>query len=133
MEVLTILAADYANIAEGGKVNVMGIFRAIKALQFPARHASMHLVVKLGAELGEYGQTRQLTVLLVDQDGIELMRLNGNFQVPSPTTGSLPPEVNAIFELRDIKFLRPGRHEFIVLVDKDRKAHLPIDVVDVSK
>ena len=37
MELLTILAADYANIAEGGKLNVMGIFRNIYAATFPAR------------------------------------------------------------------------------------------------
>jgi len=29
MQLLTILAADYANIAEGGKLNVMGIFTII--------------------------------------------------------------------------------------------------------
>jgi hypothetical protein len=47
MELLTILAADYANIAQGGKLNVMGIFRNINALKFPAKHSSMTLVVKL--------------------------------------------------------------------------------------
>jgi len=55
MKLTLFLAADYANITREGKLNVMGIFNDIYARTFPARHSSMHLVAKLGAELGEYG------------------------------------------------------------------------------
>ena len=77
MKLLLILAADYANITNDGKLNVMGIFREINASHFPARHPSMHIVVILGAELGEYGQTRILTIKLRDPDGNEIMSLSG--------------------------------------------------------
>jgi len=69
MRPLLFLTADYANVTSDGKLNVMGIFKEINAYNFPARHASMHLVAKLAAELGEFEQTRNITVILMDADG----------------------------------------------------------------
>ena len=61
MKLLLLMAADYANITGDGKLNVIGIFNDINAFNFPARHPSMHLVARLGAEPEEYGQTRSFT------------------------------------------------------------------------
>jgi len=125
MKLLLLLAADYANITGDGKLNVMGIFRDINANKFPARHASMHLVVKLGAELGEYGDTRALTVKLRDPDGVEIWSLTGTVAIPKSEGGRVP-EVNAILEIKDIVFPKPGPYQFVVLIDKDYKGDLPI-------
>ncbi len=125
MKLLLLLAADYANVTSDGKLNVMGVFREINALNFPARHPSMHLVVKLGAELGEYGETRNLIVKLLDVDGNEIMSLSGPTNIPKGE-GGRRPEVNAILELKDIVFPKPGPYQFIVLVDKDFKGDLTI-------
>jgi len=125
MKLLLLLAADYANVTGDGKLNVMGIFREINAVNFPARHPSMHLVVKLGAELGEYGETRSLTVKLLDADGKEIMGLSGPVNIPR-SEGGRRPEVNAILELKDIMFPQPGPYQFVVLVDKDHKGELTI-------
>jgi hypothetical protein len=127
MELLTILAADYANIAEGGKLNVMGIFRNIYAAKFPAKHASMHLVIKLGAELGETGGNRRLTVLLEDEDGKEILKLSNNVTAPTSPAGQ-SPEINAIFQFQGIVFQKPGMYQFVVIVDDDYKGYLPIGV-----
>lgn len=128
MQVALLLAADYANVAQGGKLNVMGIFDNIRAQTFPARHASMHLVVKLAADPGEGGQTRTITILLVDEDGGEMMRMSNDLQVP-PQTGGRRPEMNFIMELRDLMFPRPGTYEFAVQVDRDTKATHAIHVL----
>lgn len=127
MNLLLLLAADYANITGDGKLNVMGIFRDINAYSFPARHSSMHLVVKLGAELGEYGDTRTLTVKLRDPDGTEIMSLAGPAVIPNSEGGRIP-EVNAILELKDVVFPKPGPYQFVVLIDKDYKGDLPVYV-----
>ena len=131
MRLILLLAADYANVTGDGKLNVMGVFNEVKAANFPARHPSMHLVVKLGAELGEYGQTRQLTVHLHDPDGNGIMTVSGEIQIPSPQGGPRP-EVNAILGLRDIVFPKPGPYQFVVLVDKDHKGDLGINVTKVE-
>jgi hypothetical protein len=125
MKLLLLLAADYANVTGDGKLNVMGIFNEINATHFPARRPSMHLVVKLGAELGEFGETRSLTIRLVDIDGNQIMSLSGSADIPK-SVGGRKPEVNAILELKDIVFPKPGPYQFIVLVDKDYKGDLTV-------
>lgn len=127
MRPLLFLVADYANITREGKLNVMGIFNDIYAHNFPARHSSMHLVAKLGAELGEYGQTRDFTVKLLDEDGNQIMDVSGQFQVPKGERGR-KPEVNIILELKDVVFPKPGAYQFVILVDKDHKGELSLYV-----
>ncbi len=132
MELLTILAADYANIAQGGKINVMGIFRNIYATRFPAAHPSMALIVKLGADLGEYGDERTLTIKLLTADGRELMRIESPIKIPEGKGGQRP-EVNAIFEINGMVFPEPGRYQFSVQVDRDVKGSLALDVVKLEE
>lgn len=133
MELLTILAADYANITQNGKLNVMGIFRNIYAVKFPARHLSMTLVVKLGAGLGEFDDERRLTIKLLDADAKnELMRYETPIKIPKPSGGQRP-EVNAIIQINEIVFPQPGRYQFSVFVDKDEKGSLPIDVIQIEQ
>ena len=131
MKLELFLAADYANITGDGKLNVMGIFRVVKATNFPARHPSMHLVIKMVAELGEYGVSRNLFVKLLSPDGNELMELSGKIDVPVGS-GGLTPEVNVILELKDLIFPEPGPYQFVVMVDKDYKGDLPIMVNQIE-
>jgi hypothetical protein len=125
MKTIIFLVADYANVTREGKLNVMGIFNDIHSISFPARHASMHLVAKLGAELGEWGQSRDFTVKLLDADGNQIMDVTGQFQVPKGERGRTP-EVNIILELKDVVFPTPGAYQFVFLVDKDQKADLSL-------
>lgn len=127
MRLTLFLAADYANITREGKLNVMGIFDDIYAQSFPARHTAMHLVIKLGAELGEYGQERNFTVKLLDADGNPIFDLSGQFQVP-PGGHGRKPEVNLILELKDLIFPKEGMYVFVLLVDKDQKGELSLHV-----
>lgn len=128
MELVTFLAADYANIAQGGKLNVMGIFRNIYAPVFPAMHPTMFLVIILGAELGEFGEDRTMTIKLMDADGKEMLKLTNPLKVPN-MKGGLRPEINAILALNGIVFPSPGRYQFSLQVDKDVKGSLSLDVI----
>jgi hypothetical protein len=131
MEVLVLLAADYANLERSGKLNVMGIFNDINTATFPMRHPLMHLILKLGVELGEFNQARTVTVKLLDEDGSELLSIPQQVGIPK-TSGGRRPELNFIMELRDIVFQKPGRYDFVVLVDNDHKKELPIYVNQIK-
>ena len=120
MKLNQFLAADYANISREGKLNVMGIFNDIYSPSFPARHSSMHLVITLGAELGEPGQTRDFCVKLLDEDANQIFDLSGQIQIPKIERGRMP-EMNLILELKDIVFPKPGTYQFVFLVEKDHK------------
>lgn len=128
MELLTILVADYANITQNGKLNVMGIFGNIFATNFPAKHLSMTLVVKLGANYGEYDDQRNLAINLRDPDGNEVWRFESPVKIPPPAEGRRP-EVNAIIQINELVFPHPGRYQFNVYVDKDFKGDLPVEVI----
>jgi hypothetical protein len=131
MELLTILAADYANVASGDKLNVMGIFSTIHATTFPARQQSMYIVIKLGADLGEYGQNRNLTVKFMDADGKLLHQVSLPFSIPT-ARGGVRPDINFVLGFNDIVFPQPGRYQFSVLVDKDVKGSLSLLVDQIE-
>lgn len=127
MKVLMFIAADCSNISKEGKLNIMGIFHEINAFSFPARHPSMHLVLSLGAELGEYGSKRELVIKMQSANGNELLNLQGPIEIPQAKEGKRP-EVNAIFELNEVTFPEPGPYQFIVMIDKDYKGDMSIHV-----
>jgi len=127
MKPILFLMADYANVTRDGKLNVMGIFNDINAFNFPARHASMHLVAKLGPELSEYGQKRTFTVILMDADANHILEVSGELEVPT-AQGGRKPEVNIIIDLKDIILPKPGRYAFALLIDKDQKDELTLYV-----
>ena len=133
MELATILLADYANIEQHGKLNVMGIFGNIYCEKFPARHLSMTLIVRLRAELGEFGDDRQVNVKLLDEDGKEIIPTISVFvKIPEPSKG-IRPEINLILQLNEIIFPKEGRYEIRVFIDKDSKGYLPIDVIQFKQ
>jgi len=127
MNVPVLLAADYANVEQSGKLNVMGVFTEIYASSFPARHPEMHLVAKLIASPAEFGTTRRLTIKLLNEDATEeVVNWSRDIQVPIGTGGKV--EINQILKLQDVVFPTPGVYSFSVLIDNDEKASLPIAV-----
>ena len=131
MKPLLFLVADYANITGEGKLNVMGIFNSINSFTFPARHSSMHVIAKLSSELSEYGQKRSFTILLMDADANHVVEVSGEFDIPKGQDGK-KPEVNVMFELKDVVFTKPGRYVFVLLVDKDQKDEITLHVNQIE-
>lgn len=128
MRLLNMLIADYANIAEGGKINVMGIFSKIFAHEFPTRQPEMHLIVKLDASPAEYDTDRKLTIKLLDETGKqEIVNWSRDIHVPMGS-GAERAEISQILRLRDVVFPKPGAYQFSVIIDKDEKGTLPITV-----
>lgn len=132
MDLLLFLAADYATVDASGKLNILGAFNTINAAQFPTKHQWMHLVVKLRPAYGEYGDTRQLRIVLVDEDGTELFQIAGDFELPK-VKGGERPEYNAVIGLRDLVFPHPGKYEFRLYIDKEQKGELPIQLVQLEQ
>ena len=127
MELKLFLVADCANVTREGKLNVMGIFDRIYATNFPARHSSLHLIIKLVAELGEPGQTRDFTIKLLDPNGNQGFDLSGQIQIPLSEQDRMP-EVNLVLELKDLIFPQPGPYDIVLLIDKDHKGRLTLTV-----
>lgn len=129
METRLLLLADYASLeAHTGKLNIIGAFNKIYAQRFPTAHQMMYLVVRIGAELGEFNTERQLEVMLFDEDGQESWRTpNLPFTIPMPAGGRIG-EFNAVLALQLMMFEHAGRYEFRVYVDHDLKGVIPLDL-----
>ena len=132
MELVTLLTADYANITQEGKINVMGIFDRISASAFPARHPEMVLVMKLVASPAEYNTQRKLNVKLMNADAsATVIDWSRDMTVPQSETGERV-EIQQFLTLRDLIFPAPGVYAFYVTVDNDDKgqARITLDQKD---
>lgn len=133
MEILTFLAADHANLAVGGKVNVMGIFDRFISREFPVRHPMFHIVLKVELSLGEKIQDRNMKILLYDEDrskNLVLMDKNITFNQTIP--GDLPAHT-AIVGIQDMIFPVPGTYECVVYIDEEELPKvLPLRVIKIE-
>jgi hypothetical protein len=128
LEARLLLIADFANVDSLGKLNIIGAFNHIYAPQFPVQHPAMYLVVRIGAELGEFNQEKNLTFILFDEDGNEKWRTPElKFAVPSPLGGKTG-EFNAVVGIQQMMFEHPGRYEFRVYINGDQKGIIPLDI-----
>jgi hypothetical protein len=127
MEKLILLVADYANVDQGGKLNVLGAFGRIYAQQFPAIHASLHLIVKLGADFEDFGKEKGLSVYFRDADGKVIKALPTiNFTLNSKNM--TVPEVNFIIQVQNLVLPSAGLYDFEIVVDDIEIGVLPIAV-----
>ena len=131
MDLLTLMVADYANVAVGQKLNVMGVFNQIGAQTFPAQHPEMWVVAKLSASPAEANTTRTITVKLLNEDATEeLVNFSREIEVPEGPSGRRV-EINHILSIRNVVFREPGTYQFSLLVDSDEKGSLPLYILQL--
>lgn len=131
MQTALFLAADYANHEASGKLNVLGIFNQINIQEFPGKLRRLYLVIRLVATLGEYETKHDLKIAFYDQDGNEMAGQQGEITIPKPSGG---PQFagDLIIEVGDLPLPAPGRYEFKLIVNREVKDSLPIDVIHAN-
>ncbi len=128
MEITQALLADYANIAEGGKLNVLGIFSNIYATNFPANHPQMRLIFMWEAHHVECGKTKQIEIELCDADGKKIFSIGGEFKIPEGKSGK-SIYGNQIVELNNVRFEKAGEYVFNIIINGEHKTEAPFEVV----
>jgi hypothetical protein len=127
MDVALALLADYANVSQEGKLNVMGVFDRIWSKSFPVVHTEMCLVFRLEAGPAERGTDKVVEVKLLDADGKVLQHLKGQFTVPAETAGPII-HIPQILRFMAVRFEKPGDYAFHILVGGDEKRRVPFFV-----
>lgn len=126
MEVKLGLLAEYANVAQDGKLNVMGIFDRVMATQFPVTHPSMYLVLLFSAGAAEWKMKKELQIRLMDQDGAALLNINGQIEVPEGRGTHVDwPQIVA---LQMMQFKAAGSYEFHVLINQETRRIIPLNL-----
>jgi hypothetical protein len=117
---------DAANVSREGKLNILGIFGALRGLKFPHVHPAMTLVVALEATWTERGE-HAVDIRLVDVDGRELLKLDGRVNVQGERAGR-PILTQAVLQLHNIAFPHPGTYTVDILVDRRHERSVPLEV-----
>ena len=128
MQIRIAALADYTNLTDNGKLNIMGIFSTIYATAVPAVHQQMQFVLQLAFEPNETGE-RTIRIVLQDADGRQILSVEGSLNIPHPEN----PErviINQVVGLHNVLFPRYGSYEFVIEVDGEAvPAQIPLDIV----
>ena len=81
MDVQVAVLADYANVAAGEKLNVMGIFDTIASTTFPFVHPFMVLALRIRLDYEDGEASHDLAIALRDEDGRDYFRASAKANV----------------------------------------------------
>jgi hypothetical protein len=127
MQVKLAVVADYANVSAEGKLNILGIFDRINVSDLPAAHPQMHLILRLEAHPAERDRPHKVEIRLHDPDGQTIFELAGEI-VPRGDSGQVIVS-NQILTINNMAIGKVGEYTFVVFVDNDLKAEVPLAVV----
>ncbi|MBX6362539.1 MAG: hypothetical protein IRZ00_01615 [Gemmatimonadetes bacterium] len=126
MRVKLAVVADHANASAEGKLNILGIFDRIMVPSLPAVHPLLYLVVQVEAHPAERGRSHPVELRLHDPDGEAVFDLRGEV-VPQGAPGE-PIIANQIIGINNLLLSKAGEYTFVVFVDNDLKAEIPLKV-----
>ena len=118
--------ADYANVTAEGKLNILGIFDRISVLKIPVVHPQMHLILRLEMHPAERGRVHNLEIRLHDPDGATVFEVKGDLRPAGNATRAAA--TNQILILNNLELATEGGYNFVVFVNNDLKAEVPLVV-----
>jgi len=127
MKLQLFLLADFINMADG-KLNIIGEFDTIWSDNFPVRHHLMCIVAKISFDSDDFGRNKTIKLLLIDEEGIELMKSEREYYVPQPNSDS-PHMYTHVFNFVGAVFKHSAQHQFNLYVDEDLLGSIPLNVV----
>ena len=130
MHVTLAVLADYANVTAEGKLNILGIFDRINLVQVPSVHPQMHLVLRLEAHPAERDRAQRIEIRLHDPERSTIFDVNG--EIVPHGEGGQPISTNQILTLNNLQLEKIGAYNFVVFINGDLKAELPLHVEFVS-
>jgi hypothetical protein len=128
MDVNLAVLADYANVSQDSKLNIMGIFQEVNPPVLPFALPQMYLVVSFVAGPAEFGSVKNIRIVLLDNDGNEMLALEAQAQVPRPPRPGRRAFINQVIGLNGITFQRPGDYAFSILVGGETKETVGLHV-----
>lgn len=105
--------ADEANVSQEGKLNLMGIFDRIAAVEFPVSHPKLVFAFRVEAEFADSGRLFPIRVTMEDEDGDVLFEAAGELMAPPVAPGEYST-ANQLFALVGVQFPRAGMYRFVV-------------------
>ncbi|HEV2685196.1 MAG TPA: hypothetical protein VGW79_01025 [Actinomycetota bacterium] len=125
--------ADAAEAEPGKKFYVLGGgVDSIGAQAFPVVHPHLALLIRVLIHPTESERAHTLEIRLIDDDGHELARMEGNFQAAGGPPGREMP-MNISLALSNIRFERHGDYSIELLLDNQHVKSLPLRIYQVEQ
>ena len=123
MKVVLAALADGANVSDMGKMNVLGVFNSIFAVETPTVVPLCYLAVVLRPKEDEKGASWPFQVVLRDPDARPVFSLpqGAAFEVPQ-SPGGARIDVNLVIALGGLQFPRFGDYELEFAAGEARHA-----------
>jgi hypothetical protein len=122
---------DFASAEPTGKMNVVGIFDAIYAMEAPAAHGLCSIAIKIRFGKAEEG-LKKLRISFVDSDGnpvLPSMEMQIHVLVQAPAQSATVQVVSLIPQIRFSKF---GEYSIDLAIDGRQEASIPLFVHQIS-
>lgn len=115
---------DLAFLSQGGKANVIGIFKVIYSNQFPAIHPKFSVITSLTLD-NLIGKHQQNLKIVEEEDGKKIGPIiDFNFEV-----NNKKQEVNLISDIVNIAFEKPGKYSLKIILDNKEIYTIPFEVI----
>jgi hypothetical protein len=126
MDVQVAVLCDAANDS-GGKLNILGAFDTIHAVELPATHLSCTVALRLAFTNAEEGQ-HKLALHFVNDDGHPIMTsIEQNVNIALPDDAHFIT-CNFIVNIQQLKFDAPGLYAIDLSLDGKLKGSIPLNV-----
>jgi hypothetical protein len=134
LDVTLAVVADYANVSNDGKLNIMGIFQEVTPAAFPAVVPQMYLVISWEAAPPEFGTQRDVRITFMGPDPDEqYVSLDTQVVVPRPVRAGERAIFNQILDIKGLPILKSGPHALYILLRDDPKAEVRLFVREPTK
>jgi hypothetical protein len=133
MDVTLAILADYANVSQDGKLNIMGIFQEVNPPELPFNVPQMYLIVSFSAGPAEFDSVKNVRIALLDSDGKEMLALEGQPQVPRPPRPGRRALFNQVIGMHGVRFEHSGDYEFSILIGGETRETVPLHVNEPTK
>lgn len=132
MELRFALLADHISTGERGKVSIIGEFDRLYSPQVPFNYGPFFVIARFEASVTE-GSDHTLNIVLVDQDGAEVIPKSPDLKVEfNPTGRGRPLRSNVIMNFTAVQIPAYNDYEFHFLIDGRLIGTAPLVVLPVD-
>jgi len=129
MDVPFAVLADAANVSHDGKLNLLGVFVALRSAQSPITYPKMFVVFHARADMGDKGVQHEIKIYLRDPESKVIFEVSPIFFTFPHEDPNVNPVLPLIVELTSVFFAQYGPHYFEICIDNkvSRKLELSVE------
>jgi hypothetical protein len=122
------ILCDFANVTQEGKLNILGVFDRLFAVNFPAIHRELFLVTCIETEPEDEGGQHEMQVQLINQDANVLADLRGQINL-----GPGKQIINQLHVFQDLRFETPGAYQFNIFLNNRNVKTIDLELQHVPQ